>query len=149
MSEPNVTGWDSHQELPNLQASQDAPHYSAVPVSYHSTIPPQFPHQFAVNNGHVPRRVNLGLRRVGNSTVNPKVPIPRTTPVEPPGKARAKHACKHCREQKAKCTGLQPCQRCYESGASCIYEVRKRDVLDRYVGVLIFHGHNVPCLLTT
>lgn len=142
-----MTGWESHHEPLNSQVSQDTPHYSAVPVNYHSTLPPQFPHQFNVSNEHILRRVNLGLHRVGNSTVNPKVPIPRTTSVEVPGKARAKHACKHCREQKAKCTGHQPCQRCYENGVSCIYEVRKRDVLDRYVGVFIFHGHNVPCLL--
>lgn len=149
MSEPSITGWESSQELLNTQVSQDSSHYTAVPVTYHSSLPPPSPYLLEVNSGQVHRRVNLGLRRFGNTTVNPKLPIPRATHIGTPGNVRSRHACKNCREQKAKCTGHQPCRRCYENGANCIYEVRSKDVLHQYVCVSIFHGHIVPCLLTT
>ncbi|OKP12564.1 hypothetical protein PENSUB_1803 [Penicillium subrubescens] len=111
------------QELLDSQFLQNTPQYTSVPAKYHSSALPPFPYRLAGNG--------RGFRRVGNFTVNPKVPIPRAAHTEAPAKLRARQACSYCREQKAKCTGRQPCQRCEEKGVDCIYGLRSRDVLDR------------------
>ena len=51
--------------------------------------------------------------------------IPR--PAIEPSNRRVSRACDPCREQKAKCSGHQPsCQRCYATGAICVYTDGKR-----------------------
>lgn len=111
------------EELLNSQLIQNTPQNTSTPAKYHSSALPPFPYRLAGNE--------RGFRRVSNSTLNPKVPIPRAAHTEPSGKLRARQACSHCREQKAKCTGRQPCQRCEEKGVDCVYGLRSRDVLDR------------------
>ncbi|KAJ5369358.1 uncharacterized protein N7496_009118 [Penicillium cataractarum] len=116
------------QELLDSQLLQSTPPYTSAPARYHSSALPPFPYRLAGNK--------RGFRRVGNFTVNPKVPIPRAAPTEAPGKLRARQACSQCREQKVKCTGRQPCQRCEEKGIDCIYGLRSRDVLDQKIAEL-------------
>jgi hypothetical protein len=121
------------QELLDSQFIQNTPQHTSAPAKYHSSALSPFPYR--------PAGYEIGFRRVGNSTVNPKVPIPRAAHTEAPGKLRARQACSHCREQKAKCTGRQPCQRCEEKGVDCIYGLRSRDILERYVEDSITHKH--------
>ncbi|KAJ5369350.1 uncharacterized protein N7496_009110 [Penicillium cataractarum] len=117
------------QELLDSPLFQITPQFTSAPAGSHSSALPKFPYR--------PAGSQTGfLRRVGNSIVNPKVPIPRAAHAEAPGKLRARQACSHCREQKAKCTGRQPCQRCEEKGVDCIYGLRSRDVLDRKIAEL-------------
>ncbi|CCF50510.1 hypothetical protein NDA11_007832 [Ustilago hordei] len=39
---------------------------------------------------------------------------------------RVTHACEHCRQRKAKCSGQQPCQRCAQQGILCVYSRHER-----------------------
>ncbi|SPO28178.1 uncharacterized protein UTRI_04606_B [Ustilago trichophora] len=39
---------------------------------------------------------------------------------------RVTHACEHCRQRKAKCSGQQPCQRCAKQGILCVYSKHDR-----------------------
>ncbi|GAC95813.1 C6 transcription factor [Pseudozyma hubeiensis SY62] len=39
---------------------------------------------------------------------------------------RVSHACEHCRQRKAKCSGQQPCQRCAKQGILCTYSKQER-----------------------
>ncbi|EPQ30946.1 uncharacterized protein PFL1_01135 [Pseudozyma flocculosa PF-1] len=43
---------------------------------------------------------------------------------------RVTHACEHCRQRKAKCSGTQPCNRCTRSGRLCHFTIveKKRKV---------------------
>jgi hypothetical protein len=45
---------------------------------------------------------------------------------------RASKACTACKEQKSKCSGSQPCDRCAGAGIDCLYGERKRDRLERW-----------------
>jgi hypothetical protein len=45
---------------------------------------------------------------------------------------RASKACTACQEQKSKCSGSQPCDRCAGAGIACLFGERKRDRLERW-----------------
>ncbi len=82
---------------------------------------------------------------LGERSLNPKVPIPRTTrQINYTSNGRVGRACENCREQKAKCSGHRPsCHRCQDAGVPCSYGDRKREKMLKCVG----RGSRNPALL--
>ncbi|GFF77371.1 C6 transcription factor, putative [Aspergillus udagawae] len=60
----------------------------------------------------------------------PKVSLPRITTAKPRSR-RASRACINCREQKAKCTGGSPCERCRELKIECVFVANKSEKVAR------------------
>jgi hypothetical protein len=114
------------------QISHGVPGNELALPDRHSLFPEPFQYGFLVNSGHVFRRTNTALLQSGSRTVNAKLPIPRASHASSSSdRARAKHACNNCRKHKAKCSGRQPCQRCKDTGARCIYGIRNREESDK------------------
>ncbi|KAJ5688971.1 hypothetical protein N7462_003363 [Penicillium macrosclerotiorum] len=67
--------------------------------------------------------------RLGEQSINPKVPIPRAKHFfNSTSTGRVSRACVNCHELKAKCSGHRPsCHRCQEAGIPCSYADRKHE----------------------
>lgn len=126
------------QKSPQWQAY---PHYPQVilggetaPFNYRTMLSHHFIYGFLLNGSYTFRNVNSGFPQAGNQAINSKLPIPRAAnSTISSDRVRASHACNNCRERKAKCTGRQPCQRCDDTGVTCVYGIRKREEFIRYV----------------
>ncbi|RHZ63555.1 hypothetical protein CDV55_105418 [Aspergillus turcosus] len=76
----------------------------------------------------------------------PKVSLPRITTAKPRTR-RASRACINCREQKAKCTGGSPCERCRELKTECVFVANKSEKVARRLQDLEQRLKEFYCLL--
>ncbi|KAJ5674224.1 transcriptional regulator family: Fungal Specific TF [Penicillium macrosclerotiorum] len=99
---------------------------------------PGYPHSLpldlAANSETISDRRAIRGPPPGDRSTPAKVAIPRTTrPLNATTSGRVGRACENCREQKAKCSGQRPCQRCHDNGVQCSYSDRKCEKTQKQV----------------
>ncbi|KAJ5585470.1 uncharacterized protein N7459_005270 [Penicillium hispanicum] len=118
---------------PYLESTSDNPETELAQFKYDWAVPgytQAAPLGIAPNTDRFPGREDPPGSYPGDRvSINPKVPIPRTTqPSHWTSSGRVSRACENCREQKAKCSGHRPaCHRCQDAGIQCSYGDRKRE----------------------
>jgi hypothetical protein len=98
-----------------------------------SEMPDSQPEYFSPGIIHSDTRPGLRLNpsECSMSASRPKIAIPRVSQLQSYGNRRVKRACVECRQQKAKCNGHQPCNRCTKLGSFCAYAKGKRETIEK------------------
>lgn len=127
-----------HEYSLDLNENESAPFEQVISMSEYAQPMTSFGHLPC--NELLPSHQDLPNSNLisGQRSLNPKVPIPRTTlPVNYTNKGRVGRACENCREQKAKFSGHRPsCHRCQNAGVPCSYGDRKREKMLKFVSCI-------------